>query len=264
MKKLAIALAAPALALAATQASALDTAVYSQNFGTNHSTTLVPVGAGLVTNLLTLPTFGSVITTESIVAPVGQQIVLDSIHLTLNAALSTTGTLQNTSNLNERGTLDILLTNPWQVSITNSPTGGANVNNVYSFQASGSILSTQTPGYPAFTLTPGQTWIVPQQNSDKGPLGVNLTSLGITGGDWFNSGTFTASFGIGAVTSLAAEADGGTGSYAVTFATGTWGQAQIQYDYRFRDIPAPAPLALIALGLAGLGASRRRAKTIAK
>lgn len=266
MQKLAIALAIPALALAATPAGALTTATFSASFGTYHSTTNVNVPGTLVSRTISLPLFGSVAATEGIVAPVGYGTQLQGIHLVLDASLSSDGRLINNSpasawawaffDISLRANIAPPIDNSWKATISNAP---SEIGVSYIFKAAGeNVFYTESGvGPPPYTIAPnGGIWDPPQTNDDQS-RSTDLVGLAITGGDWFDRRFFDIVYSLRAVTVLQGEADSGTGDFNTIFSTGTWGHATIYYDYDFIPTPSPAPLALVIVGLAVLGLNRR-------
>lgn len=257
MKKLAIVLAAPAFALAAFQAAAIDTGTYTDSFGTIHSVTDVPVTAA-VSETISLPTFGQLIIDESIVAPSGQYIELQSIHLTLDASLSTDGLLTNNSIANARGTLQVLLTAAWQAAV------GAPLGSNFQFAPAFTfVINDESAPAGTFDIPGGGgQWDPAQIDFDAAQQSYNDTGLTITGGAWFAPGTFDINYTLGASTLLTGQVQSGSGNFSQSFDTGTFGTASIYYDYDFQQtqVPAPAPLALMAFGLGALGLRRRFSK----
>jgi hypothetical protein len=263
MKKIAYAIV-PVLALAGGAAMAIDTPPQTLSFGTQGSTSVISVGGTAVTRTLSLKTFGQVVQDEAITAPAGFQLVLNSIHYTFEVQLDSDGVLTNVTSdpaALALGTLNVVLTNDWQTVYKDSAFSDA----TKTWESSGTdVVLVDSGGYNILPLpsAPLNVWDPAQQTSGPNADSYDAVNLGLTSGDWFNLGTFDVITSLRASTSLAGELISGTGTYNVTFSTGTWGAVSLYYDYTFsaNSVPVPAPLALIGLGLGFLGLRRRFAR----
>ena len=267
MKNLVISAAIPAMLLAGVSAHAGDTPLQTSSFGTLGSTTNVSVGGTSVSRTLNFKLFGQEIIDQGLEKP-GYTLVLNSIHYTFDVQLDSDGLLTNVTTdpgAFAQGTLNVLLSNPWQ-TVYKDPSFG---NATQTWATAGTDLVLADSG--GFNIAPqGGVWDPTQQTNN--PSAVTLcwgeagcsdpTPLGLTSGDWFNTGTFGIVTSLRAITTLAGELESGTGTYEVTFSTGTWGEVSVYYDYTYtpNEVPVPAPLALIAVGLGLLGLRRRLRK----
>ena len=259
MKKLALAAALPAvLALGLPAHANQVTPTQTLSFGIQGSSTNVSVGGTAVSRSLSFKTFGQEIIDQGIVTPAGYELVLDSVHYVLDVQLDTDGQLSNVTSdaaAFALGTLNVSLINNWQTQYWGADgTPGPSSTEIWA-ASGGDLILIDSGGY---NIAPnGGTWGPLSETVDPAAVPVDYINLGLTSGNWFDTGTFDVITTLQASTTLAGELESGTGTYQVTFATGTWGEVSLHYDYTFRPtVPVPAPLALMGLGLGLMGLRR--------
>lgn len=218
------------------------------SFGTDGST--ADVSIGVLNETLSVSLFDpSVATVDA-----GETLRLRGVEWYARSSMSSVGSVTNNSGVNARGTMNVIMTANWQAA------AGAPISETDIFAATGtSVISAESAPAGTYDILPGGTWNSGDLTTGVLSSGTQSIAMNVTGGQWFQPGTIDALFTAAAFTGVGGEAESGTGSFDISFATAAWGDFGIRYLYEVIDtpVPTPAPLALLALGALGLARVRR-------
>lgn len=241
-------------------AAPIQTTPVTVSFGQQGSfSDLVIAGAG-INQTLTLPLFGSVLTSQGIIPGPDEQIVLNSILFEIAGQIDTGGVLTNNYDVAGEASVLVNTTSPWTVtSVLPEPNIAGNPMTLSeTFAAAFTPVGFASSGIGA--IPPGGQWVVPQMTLGPFDREYSYDSLNLTSGAWFDDGNFTANFSVDAFTGVNSSAPGGTGEFAQAVSTASWGQARVTYTYSLEPTgnPVPPTVALLAAGLGFLAVRQRR------
>ncbi len=227
-------------------ASAANAGVYTEtkSFGTQGSTTDVPIGT--LNETITIDGFNSFLGGA---IPAGSVLtgVTVTVYGQIDSAVSATNDPANASNA--RFDVSLYLYQDWKVTTASADD--------YTFQTLDFVtpyLYDESSPSGTYTIAPGDSW---STSITSGELSATLGNVVVS--DFLNAVDFN--FTTFANTSLGAFFENGTGQVLQQIATASWGQVVVDYTYENAPpphVPEPGLLALLGLGLAGFGFGRAR------